>query len=204
MNKSVIIRSERPDDARAVENLVREAFWNVYRPGCLEHYVLHRLTFGGSCGEGRDPAHSLALPKGRPAPRMATTNRQRIPFRFVKIRVNSWPTTSGWAESAWGCGDRRTQICVEAPHRVRAWGEAVSWFDETRSGFRVARRARSCPMARGADGFRGRGRRTPDMRSVALRANTKRRFAPFTKARWRGTRKRPGRPSRHETASLRP
>ena len=43
MSKSVIIRSERPDDARAVENLVREAFWNVYRPGCLEHYVLHRL-----------------------------------------------------------------------------------------------------------------------------------------------------------------
>ena len=43
MNESVIIRSERPDDARAVENLVREAFWNVYRPGCLEHYALHRL-----------------------------------------------------------------------------------------------------------------------------------------------------------------
>lgn len=26
-----------------VENLVRESFWNVYRPGCLEHYVLHVL-----------------------------------------------------------------------------------------------------------------------------------------------------------------
>lgn len=26
-----------------VENLVREAFWNVYRPGCLEHYVLNQL-----------------------------------------------------------------------------------------------------------------------------------------------------------------
>jgi ribosomal-protein-alanine acetyltransferase len=26
-----------------VENLVRESFWNVYRPGCLEHFVLHRL-----------------------------------------------------------------------------------------------------------------------------------------------------------------
>ena len=23
------------------ENLTREAFWNVYRPGCTEHYVLH-------------------------------------------------------------------------------------------------------------------------------------------------------------------
>ena len=24
-----------------VENLTRESFWNVYRPGCMEHYVLH-------------------------------------------------------------------------------------------------------------------------------------------------------------------
>lgn len=38
-----IIRLERKEEYREVENLVREAFWNVYRPGCLEHYVLHRL-----------------------------------------------------------------------------------------------------------------------------------------------------------------
>ena len=38
-----IIRLERPDEYRQVENLVRESFWNVYRPGCLEHYVLHQL-----------------------------------------------------------------------------------------------------------------------------------------------------------------
>lgn len=36
------IRAEGTDDYRKVENLVREAFWNVYRPGCYEHYVLHR------------------------------------------------------------------------------------------------------------------------------------------------------------------
>lgn len=36
-----IIRSERKEDYREVENLTREAFWNVYRPGCTEHYVLH-------------------------------------------------------------------------------------------------------------------------------------------------------------------
>lgn len=35
------IRLERKEDRLAVENLVREAFWNIYRPGCLEHYVLH-------------------------------------------------------------------------------------------------------------------------------------------------------------------
>lgn len=37
------IRLEKKDDFRAVEELVREAFWNVYRPGCSEHYVIHVL-----------------------------------------------------------------------------------------------------------------------------------------------------------------
>ena len=41
--KDYTIRLERPQEQRAVENVVREAFWNVYRPGCLEHYVMHRL-----------------------------------------------------------------------------------------------------------------------------------------------------------------
>lgn len=39
--KNITIRLETKDDYRNVENLVREAFWNVYRPGCMEHYVLH-------------------------------------------------------------------------------------------------------------------------------------------------------------------
>ena len=44
MNDSkVVIRRETEKDHRAVENLVRESFWNGYRPGCYEHYVLHRL-----------------------------------------------------------------------------------------------------------------------------------------------------------------
>lgn len=44
MNKnSITIRNERKDEYRIVENLVRESFWNVYRPGCLEHYVLNQL-----------------------------------------------------------------------------------------------------------------------------------------------------------------
>ena len=37
------IRFERPEDYREVENLVRESFWNVYHPGCSEHYVIHVL-----------------------------------------------------------------------------------------------------------------------------------------------------------------
>ena len=44
MDKSnIIIRLERKEEYREVENLVRESFWNVYRPGCLEHYVLKHL-----------------------------------------------------------------------------------------------------------------------------------------------------------------
>ena len=38
-----IMRLERKEEQRQVENLVRESFWNVYRPGCLEHYVLNQL-----------------------------------------------------------------------------------------------------------------------------------------------------------------
>ena len=38
----MIIRLEEPKDYREVENLTREAFWNVYRPGCTEHYVLNQ------------------------------------------------------------------------------------------------------------------------------------------------------------------
>ena len=40
---NIIIRRETPTDYAAVEYLTREAFWNVYRPGCLEHYVVHVL-----------------------------------------------------------------------------------------------------------------------------------------------------------------
>ncbi|MBQ6568989.1 MAG: N-acetyltransferase [Clostridia bacterium] len=42
-NNNYTIRLEKVEDYREVENLVRESFWNVYRPGCSEHYVLHTL-----------------------------------------------------------------------------------------------------------------------------------------------------------------
>lgn len=41
MKNDYNIRLETKSDYSEVENLTREAFWNVYRPGCLEHYVLH-------------------------------------------------------------------------------------------------------------------------------------------------------------------
>lgn len=39
----MIIRLEEEKDYFEVENLTREAFWNVYRPGCFEHLVVHNL-----------------------------------------------------------------------------------------------------------------------------------------------------------------
>lgn len=42
-NNDYLIRLERETDYHEVENLIREAFWNVYRPGCLEHYVINQL-----------------------------------------------------------------------------------------------------------------------------------------------------------------
>ena len=54
MNKNdYTIRMEKAEDHRAVEFLIREAFWNVYRPGCSEHYVIHVLR--------NDPAFIPAL-----------------------------------------------------------------------------------------------------------------------------------------------
>ena len=43
MKPNSIFRLETKEDYRAVETLVRDSFWNVYRPGCSEHYVLHVL-----------------------------------------------------------------------------------------------------------------------------------------------------------------
>lgn len=41
--KDYVIRLEKKEEYRKVECLVRDAFWNVYRPGCYEHWVIHVL-----------------------------------------------------------------------------------------------------------------------------------------------------------------
>ena len=42
-SKNETIRLEEEKDYIKVENLVRDAFWNVYRPGAWEHYIVHNL-----------------------------------------------------------------------------------------------------------------------------------------------------------------
>ena len=38
---NIQIRLEQPADYREAEQVTREAFWNYYSPGCMEHYLLH-------------------------------------------------------------------------------------------------------------------------------------------------------------------
>ena len=39
--QGIVIRNELQSDYRKVEELTREAFWNLYVPGCNEHYIVH-------------------------------------------------------------------------------------------------------------------------------------------------------------------
>ena len=41
--ENIVIRLENKEDYRAVEELTREAFWNVYKPGADEHYFVHKM-----------------------------------------------------------------------------------------------------------------------------------------------------------------
>lgn len=42
-NQQIIVRNEQPSDFDTVENLTRNAFWNLYMPGCVEHYLAHKI-----------------------------------------------------------------------------------------------------------------------------------------------------------------
>jgi len=41
LSHGITIRPTETDDYSATEYVTREAFWNVYGPGCDEHYLLH-------------------------------------------------------------------------------------------------------------------------------------------------------------------
>ena len=83
MAAETMVRNETAADFREVEELTRDAFWNVYRPGCVEHYLVHSCRGRGdfvpelSCVlelDGRIAAHimysraELALERGGTLP----------------------------------------------------------------------------------------------------------------------------------------
>jgi len=39
----MVIRNETQDDYRIVEEMIKKAFWNLYVPGCNEHYFAHQV-----------------------------------------------------------------------------------------------------------------------------------------------------------------
>ena len=41
MNEKIKIRNERKEDYETVEKMTRAAFYNLYVPGCVEHYLVH-------------------------------------------------------------------------------------------------------------------------------------------------------------------
>lgn len=45
LNNNIVVRTETPADYRIVEEMIREAFWNLYVPGCAEHYLAHVIRF---------------------------------------------------------------------------------------------------------------------------------------------------------------
>lgn len=47
MDTDIRIRNERPEDRRTVEEITRKAFWNLYVPGCNEHYLTHIMRSHG-------------------------------------------------------------------------------------------------------------------------------------------------------------
>lgn len=47
-------RLETHDDYRETENMIREAFWNVYCPGCFEHFMLHQIRQSSAFIESLD------------------------------------------------------------------------------------------------------------------------------------------------------
>jgi predicted N-acetyltransferase YhbS len=45
MDKIIKIRREEQTDYERVEEITRKAFWNLYTPGCNEHYLVHVMRF---------------------------------------------------------------------------------------------------------------------------------------------------------------
>ncbi len=43
MSTTITLRPETERDYRAVEHLTRDAFWDIYKPGCDEHLLAHKL-----------------------------------------------------------------------------------------------------------------------------------------------------------------
>ncbi|MCQ2220164.1 MAG: N-acetyltransferase [Prevotella sp.] len=93
------IRLEKPEDYREVENLTREAFWNVYAPGCVEHYVLNQYRSNPDFIKELDFVMESPLPT---SPRGGEESKPRIigHIMFSKAEILTDSLPSGRLEGA--------------------------------------------------------------------------------------------------------
>lgn len=85
---NVIIRLEKKEEYRDVENLVRESFWNVYRPGCLEHYVLNQLRDDPAFVTELDFVMYLKMRENSLVPNDAAEQEERLIGQNMFMRAN--------------------------------------------------------------------------------------------------------------------
>ncbi|MBQ6361267.1 MAG: N-acetyltransferase [Lachnospiraceae bacterium] len=85
------IRLERSEDYREVENLVRESFWNVYRPGCSEHFVIHVLRDDPAFVKELDFVMHLGVQEDDPADQPAAEKDGRLIGQnmFMRTVINA-------------------------------------------------------------------------------------------------------------------
>ena len=143
-NSEYTIRQEQPADFYAVENLTREAFWNVYRPGCSEHYVLHcyrnhpdfipelslvlegPANSGGSAGDCSELAGGMPVSSASAMPVAGVESRREIlahvMFAWSEILVDADESQAGLAQ----------ETCEVAGEAVA--GSALTASEEPREG----------------------------------------------------------------------
>lgn len=65
MEKNITIRPERVSDYQQVEDIIRQAFYNLYTPGCTEHYLAHAIRPPPGFSAGVGPGAGAGRPCGR-------------------------------------------------------------------------------------------------------------------------------------------
>ena len=85
------IRPEKKEEYREVENLVREAFWNVYRPGCSEHFVIHVLRDDPAFVKELDLVMVLNVQKNDPGNRTSSMRDEKLIGQnmFMRTVINA-------------------------------------------------------------------------------------------------------------------
>ena len=64
MEKNITIRPERVSDYQQVEDIIRQAFYNLYTPGCTEHYLAHAIRPLSPAGMSRNKQLAAKLVRG--------------------------------------------------------------------------------------------------------------------------------------------